>query len=299
MSSTKVRGNPLFVALPLAVILLIFYHINGNALPGAADTTSSGGTAWHGAPHSAPNSSTSTSEMPTRPTTTPANQQGSDVRGVDISNNNGSIGWNELAKHAGFVYIKASEGAGWTDPNYHQYVNEAEARHIPHGAYEFFRPQASIDEQVSTFLAQLGSMHEGDLPPMLDLEFLNDTAAAHAEWLDLSVTERANRVLAYLHQIECATGVTPILYISPSFAHDVIGTQNFAKFAHYHIFVAHWGATSPTVPAPWSDWNLWQYDVADHVGYVQSTHLDFDVVNGGGDGLTKLKFNGHKVSCSS
>ncbi len=294
MSKNKVRGNPLFVVLPLAVILLIFYNVNGNQFPGASSTASGA----NAAPHSSSPSS-SAKPRPSKPAKTPANQLGSDVRGVDISNNNGSIDWDVLAKHAGFVYIKASEGSGWTDPDYDSYVSEAEARNIPHGAYEFFRPQTSVSAQVRTFVNKVGPIREGDLPPMIDLEFANDSDAARAEWLDLSMEERANRVLDYLQQIECETGVIPIVYTSPSFARDIVGTQNFPKFAHYHIIVAHWGARSPTVPAPWSDWDIWQYEVANNVGYVQSTHLDLDVVNGGGAGLARLRFNGNKVSCSA
>ncbi len=192
--------------------------------------------------------------------------------------------------------MKATEAASYHDPTFARNWSQARANGVARGAYHFFRPQVPVDDQVRNYVDTVGPLLVGDLPPMLDLEYLD--ADHQSEWLDLTQAERAQRVLEWLHKVECELGVTPIVYTSTSFAHDVVGTQYFDEFKHYPIVIAHWtSATTTSVPAPWSNWTIWQYTSDAHLDAVQSARLDLDRVNGGMATLNALKFNGQKVAC--
>jgi GH25 family lysozyme M1 (1,4-beta-N-acetylmuramidase) len=272
----RLRG---YLFLILLVVVALAMHNQSAAQPGSHKTNRSSGKA----PRSAPAIADPAAAPP---------DNGDQAHGADISNNNGHIDFDTLAGQASFLYIKASEGGGFQDPDYQSNAGEARAHGIAYGAYHFFRPSRSVDDQVKNFLDAMGPMQPGELPPMLDLEF----AYKHErEWLDLPVDERARLVLDWLHKVECATGVTPVVYVSASFAQDVLGAENYPEFAHYPLFVASWDRDSPRMPQPWSTWHFWQYTVDGGLSFVESKHLDRDVVKGGKQGLAALAYDGRRA----
>ena len=69
------------------------------------------------------------------------------VKGIDVSNNNGSINWSKVKKDGyQFAYIKASEGTNFNDTLFDSNVKKAKASGIHTGAYHFGRPSGSPDD---------------------------------------------------------------------------------------------------------------------------------------------------------
>lgn len=119
------------------------------------------------------------------------------------------------------------------------------------GAYHFFRPLAPASAQANLFLRVVQDLQPGDLPPVLDLE-------APEDWTSIPFQNRAALAIAWLEAVEQRLGTTPIVYLSPSFATDVLG--NAAALARYPVWLAHYTQSeTPLIPRPWNSWTFWQH----------------------------------------
>lgn len=172
--------------------------------------------------------------------------------GIDVSHYQPSIDWNAVF-HAGFQYcfIKATEGLGSVDRSFAGHWRHARAAELMCGAYHFFRPAVSPAAQASLFLRALPRLEPGDLPPVLDLEVPKD-------WISIDASERAPLALEWLETVERSLGVTPMVYLSPAFAGDILA--NAPALARFRVWLAHYTtAEKPAVPKPWNSWTFWQH----------------------------------------
>lgn len=207
--------------------------------------------------------------------------------GIDVSHYQGDIDWKRVQK-AGvqFAFIKATEGESMVDDKFAANIKNSRALGIPCGAYHFFIPSVSVQAQVDNFCNAVGSLQPGDLPPVLDVEvpskwFHTAGPAPEAEipaiWLGLTVEQRVSRIVEWMTAVEKRLGVTPILYLSPSFATTVLGSSPALK--KYLLWLAHYGVSTPTIPAPWTVATFWQFS-------------DKGTVDGTGGGVDSNWFNG-------
>ena len=205
---------------------------------------------------------------------------GSIVQGVDVSDDQGFINWGQ-AKGAGidFAYAKATEGAGsgcgWkyqasTFPANWSGMNGAG---VVRGAYHFFHPSCNGTDQADWFLAYVGTLGAGDLPPMLDWEVTDG----------VSGTVAGQNAQAFIDEIKSKTGMQTVVYTSPGLWSGFGVPQAFGSNP---LFVADWTyATSscPTLPGGWSNWVFWQWsDGQKGTGSVSGipATVDRDVFNG-------------------
>lgn len=93
------------------------------------------------------------------------------VRGIDVSHHQGPIDWSAV-KSSGihFAYIKATEGANFTDATFADHWKNSNAAGIAHGAYHFFTLGTSGEIQAAHFIATVPADADA-LPPAIDLEF--------------------------------------------------------------------------------------------------------------------------------
>jgi lysozyme len=192
--------------------------------------------------------------------------------GADFSSYQGNINWTAAAKQIAFVFIKASEGETLVDRFFAQNWKGSKAAGIVRGAYHFFRPLDSVQEQVNNFVDAVGKLSPGDLPPVLDLEVPED-------WKTIEQSKRVPLVVQWCEAVEKALGVAPILYFSPSFVAEVLGTQYAAPLAKYKLWIANYNVSQPTIPLPWTTWVFWQKSETGIVSGVDGK-VDIDVYNG-------------------
>ena len=94
-----------------------------------------------------------------------------EVMGIDVSSHQREIDWAQVrADGVGFAYLKATEGAGFTDTHFRRNWDGARAAGITPGAYHYFTLCSSGAEQAEDFLAA-APPDDSALPPALDLEF--------------------------------------------------------------------------------------------------------------------------------
>lgn len=192
--------------------------------------------------------------------------------GIDVSSYQGVIDWTKVAARYKFAFIKATEGAHFIDAQFSRNWQQSRQKGVVRGAYHFFRPQTDAGVQAQNFISTVGALKTGDLPPVLDLEVPSD-------WEPIAQSKRVGLILTWCNAVEKALGVKPILYFSPSFITDVIGTENAEALKDYPLWIANYTTGSPTIPAPWTEWMFWQFSDKGTVSGVDG-EVDMDWYNG-------------------
>ena len=198
------------------------------------------------------------------------------LEGIDVSHWQGTITWSKVAA-AGkkFAIIKATESTTYVDPVYATNHAAAKAAGLWTGAYHFARPSLAANDAIleADHFAAVANLGVGDLIPALDLE---DAGG-------LSVANLQTWVTTFLGEVTAKVGIRPMIYTSPSFWSKYMGNSRALADAGYKtLWVAHWGVTSPTVPASnWGGhgWTFWQYTSDGSVPGITG-RVDLDRFNG-------------------
>jgi GH25 family lysozyme M1 (1,4-beta-N-acetylmuramidase) len=198
------------------------------------------------------------------------------LEGIDVSHWQGAIDFKQVAA-AGkrFVIAKATEGIGFTDPNWTRYLADATAAGLKVTGYHFARPDANPTQakgEADWFVSQL-RLAPGMIVPALDLERSGGMSpAALQAWVG-----------TWLSEVYALTGVRPMIYTSPSFWRNALNnTSVFADKGYTTLWIAHWFVDKPSVPANnWSGhgWTFWQYDDCGKVPGIGGC-VDVDRFNG-------------------
>jgi lysozyme len=181
--------------------------------------------------------------------------------GIDVSGHQGAIDWTAVAHdHVSFVYIKATQGATFTDPRFAANLAGAESAGLARGAYHFFSFCSTGIAQAENFLrtAPPSSM---TLPPAVDLELAGNCSRRpprHQVQTQLS---------AFLAVVEAATGQRVVLYIGASFERAYPVSQKTSSPLWVPRFLLH----------PGGSWFVWQVDGLAHVNGI-SGDVDLDIM---------------------
>ncbi|HTB75753.1 MAG TPA: GH25 family lysozyme [Polyangiaceae bacterium] len=188
------------------------------------------------------------------------------VEGIDVFDGQGVIDWSAVAGAGiGFAMIKATQGTYDTQATFASNWPASRRAGVRRGAYHFFDPTEDGVAQAQRFLAAVGPLAAGDLPPMLDLECpdgdpdcLGTGAAGNAPAAVI-----AGRMWDWIHAVEAATGTRPLVYtFADYFASSGVDPTGLDA---YPLFLAQPAAPSGapracfTVPSPWSRAAMWQY----------------------------------------
>jgi len=198
-----------------------------------------------------------------------------DLTGIDVSHWQGQVRWSDVATNGvDFAIAKATEGQIYQDDQYARNKERAEAVRLPFTAYHFASPDKTVNDAVleaDNFVDTAG-LGPGNLRPVLDLEKTGG----------LGVRRLTTWVKSWLAQVEARLGVKPIIYASPSFWHDKMGNSRWFANHGYALWVAHWHAAAPRIPARnWAGhgWMIWQYDDCGSVAGIDGC-VDLDRLNG-------------------
>ena len=203
-----------------------------------------------------------------------------DVIGVDVSHYQAEIDMNALADQGiSFVYVKATEGTGYTDPNFPVNWANAKTSALEAGAYHFFSFDSPGKDQAWHYIDVVGSL-DGELVPVVDVEWYADKKQNPPARADVE-----RELASFLQVLETHYGVRPMIYTS----RDVYDLLLSGSFDEYPLWVC-----STILPAwlEWGDmWTMWQYnDRARLAGYSGGeVYIDLNVIAGGRSGLDSLK----------
>jgi lysozyme len=139
---------------------------------------------------------------------------GPHVEGVDVSNHQGAIDWQSLARdNVHFAYIKASEGGDFVDERFAENWRASLEAGLYVGGYHFFTLCRPGLDQARNFAAVLPDDGPRVLPPAVDLEHMGPCRKGP------TIENVEAEVEAFLAAMETLQGERPILYTTREF-HD-------------------------------------------------------------------------------
>lgn len=164
---------------------------------------------------------------------------------IDVSHHQGIIDWEKVAKvdNIKFVYVKATEGKTYVDPQFKNNIKGAKKNGFPVGAYHFFRMTSGAHEQFANF-KKVTDGYEMDLIPMIDVE----TADKH------KTSELQDSLDVLIALLKKEYGVLPMIY----------GTQRSyntfcaPKYNNHHLYIGRYGKNAPQIKGK-GTYTIWQY----------------------------------------
>jgi lysozyme len=179
------------------------------------------------------------------------------IKGLDVSQIQGVIDFAAVAATGvQFVMCRCGVGNNGSDSMYAQNIANAQAAGLKVGAYHFVFPLPTTAANPSRAPAAQAAAHfaaAGNVPVVAcDLEW--PVSTDWAKW-GCSATQIVQWVTEYLQAYENLSGVRPIVYTYPYFAQSINLPASFAQA--YQLWIASYEVT-PAIPAPWTNWILWQ-----------------------------------------
>ena len=142
------------------------------------------------------------------------------------------------------AFLKASQGAGFTDPLFAARRTSAAAAGLLVGAYHFLT-DAPVADQVAHFLAVAAP----DGQTALAVDWEKNPAGASASYA---------QALDFVQQIEAATGQQVWVYCG-GWAAGVLAGQDNSPLGDRPLWYAAYVNHAPDIPDPWDSATLWQY----------------------------------------
>ena len=197
----------------------------------------------------------------------------SDTVGVDISEYQADVDMEKLAEqNVQFIYMKATEGSGFTDSRFADNWTAAKACGIPAGAYHFFSFDSPGSMQAQNYIDTVGPLGDRSLIPAVDVEFYADKRNDPPEREEL-IRELGD----FLDALEEEYHVKPMIYAP----REICEKYLLGHFDEYPRWVR--SIYYPVTFETGDSWVLWQYsDTGELEGYLGGEHyIDLDVLNRG------------------
>jgi GH25 family lysozyme M1 (1,4-beta-N-acetylmuramidase) len=201
------------------------------------------------------------------------------VEGIDVSGHQGNVDWS-AQWNAGrrFVWTKATEGTGYTNPYFGQQYNGSYNQGFIRGAYHFALPDRSSGATQANYFSNNGGGWSGDgrtLPGALDMEYNPYGSTCFG----LSKASMTNWIRDFSDTYKARWNKYPAIYTSASWWNQCVG----ASFGSTNpLWVARYASTPGTMPVGWSTYTVWQYS---------SSPIDQNTFNGGYDRLQVFATN--------
>ena len=186
------------------------------------------------------------------------------LQGIDVSHYQKRIQWDTVVSKqlVDFAFVKATEGADYSDSLFCRNWSELRRVGVRRGAYHFFRAYGCGYQQALHFL-QAVEMQPGDLAPVLDIETTDGMSTE-------IIVEEAR---VWLETVEQHLKIKPIIYTNQKFYERHLA----GSFDPYPLWVARYSTEHPAVTGRL--WDFWQYS---NKGCVEgiSERVDLNVFTG-------------------
>ncbi len=195
------------------------------------------------------------------------------VRGVDLSAYQGEVDWDILAdQKIDFAFIKATEGADYTDSQFEKNWKESQTTKLKVGAYLFLNYDASGKKQADHFIETV-KLSKKNLPPVVDLELYGKYEN------EVPSKSDAQKILnEMLNTLEDHYKVKPIIYTTQRIFNLYLGDD----YQDYKIWIVDLDNNWPKTLANGEEFTFWQYS---HRGMLNGydgdeTFIDMNLYNG-------------------
>lgn len=194
------------------------------------------------------------------------------VRGIDISHHQKEIDWEKLKQeHFNLIFIKATEGGDFKDPNFLKNWNKARDIGLYTSAYHFYTLCRSPLDQAENYINTV-PLSEKALPPAIDLEFGGNCKKRPRKKEFLMGLNQFIKIIKEKYHRK------PILYLTLDFYEYYFKNQEVdGYFWIRNIYYE-----------PKIKWHFWQYSNRGKVRGIE-TFVDLNVFNGSVEELKQLK----------
>ncbi len=197
------------------------------------------------------------------------------VRGIDISHHQGNINWGKLKdENISFIFIKATEGADFKDPEFKNNWDNAKKYGYAVGGYHFYRLCKTGLEQADNFIQTVPKEH-GSLPPAIDLEFGGNCKTNKSR--DLVIKEIGECIATITKHY----GKTPVIYATKDFYKDYL-INNFSQCPVWIRDIS----SRPLLPDN-KGWIFWQFANRGHLNGING-FIDLNVFYGDRNEFKKI-----------
>lgn len=194
------------------------------------------------------------------------------IEGIDVSRYQADIDWEVVAAaDFDFAFVKATEGLSHIDPKFALNWLDLQQAGMRRGAYHFFRPEISGENQAFHFINTV-ELVGGDLPPVLDVEVIGQ----------LSSDELVGQIEDWLELTELHYEVKPILYSGQKFYNRHLA----GRFDDYPLWLARYADRKP-VAACGREFQFWQYADQGQIAGIEG-NVDLNVFTGDALDLLEL-----------
>ncbi len=214
---------------------------------------------------------------------------GDKVYGIDLSHHN-TVDWDRLALYAdkngevyklkpttkkylqpvSFAYARATAGATIQDSLYLDHRAQAKKHGVPIGSYHvLYLTTSSLDEQLANFLRETNNCKTDELPPMIDIECLDQAKK-------VGRAKTTEMLLEMCKKVQKATGRKPIIYTNDRFANNYL---DMSKLKGYTFWKAAYGKnSSQEKKEPEQPWKIWQFTEKGNISGISP--VDINVYDG-------------------
>jgi lysozyme len=197
------------------------------------------------------------------------------VRGIDISHHQGNIDWDKINKQkVHFVYMKATEGGDYKDPEFDRNWKESANIGLARGAYHFFSFCKSGDEQARNFLAAV-PVDMKALPPVIDLEFSGNCRNKPKKGVIV------RELLRFMGRVKETHGISLIIYATNDSYNEYLKDLSDIDNIWIRDILKR-----PNLPNG-RKWTLWQYANNGRIDGITG-RVDLNVYNGSYDDFRAL-----------
>lgn len=184
------------------------------------------------------------------------------IKGIDVSHHNGTPDFQKAkASGVSFVYVKATEGKTYIDPQFQPNMMNSMAAGLPTGCYHFARPYNKPEDEAANFINTI-SVFKYDLLPVLDLEYAPNGMS------DVTLYSWAR---SFINAVQEKTGHPVMLYTGLWFLNKYPALQ---KLNDLPLWIAAYRSQAPTVTG-WSNWTMWQYTDCENIPGVGSCDCNY------------------------
>lgn len=198
-------------------------------------------------------------------------------RGIDVSKFQGRVNWSAVAASGisfAFARIIDDKTGVSADPQFRANYTGMQSAGILRGAYHFFRPNRNVAAAANLFVSLIGTLEQGDLQPVLDVENNGGGMGASqildgiGQWIDI---------------VESALNRQVMIYTFTPFWRDTLG--NSTRFSDHPLWIAHFtNKPQPNFPSAFPSFSFWQFTESGSCPGVTG-NVDLDRFNGSMDGL--------------
>jgi lysozyme len=197
----------------------------------------------------------------------------SQVLGIDLSAYQGDVDWQMLStQNIGFAFIKATEGADYTDSQFEKNWTESQKTDLKVGAYLFLNFDVTGEDQAQHFIDTV-ELTDNNLPPVIDLELYGD-------YNDTPLSKDAVQVILNetLETLEENYGVKPIIYTTQRIFNMYIGQD----YTDYKFWIVDLDNSWPETLGNGQTFTFWQFS---HRGMMDGYEgdeifIDMNLYNG-------------------